>query len=141
VSSDGLCGERSLLNEALPCTLGMGHFGAHSWEGRVGIVIFGGITMDEVKQRAAAGSPAAKAIEATTFKKESVFEVYREGFLFMSVCTDMTPEEAERYAQVVKPSGTMQGWRISKDKFRTGETNPCPCDQHPLTRIHILFDC
>lgn len=74
-------------------------------------------------------------------KKESVFEVYREGLFFMSVCTDMTPEEAEQYAQTIKSSGTSRGWKVSKDKtFRTGEPNPCPCDQHP-DRIHILFDC
>lgn len=75
-------------------------------------------------------------------KKEAVFEVYREGLCFMSVCTDLTPKEAEEYAQLIKPSGTSRGWKISEEKtFRTGEPNPCPCDQHPKSRIHILFDC
>lgn len=74
-------------------------------------------------------------------KSEAVFEVYREGLCFMSVCTDMTPEEAETFAQTVRPSGTKRGWKLSEDKtFRTGEPNPCPCEKH-TGRIHILLDC
>ena len=74
-------------------------------------------------------------------KKESVFEVYSDGICYMSVCTDMTPEEAASYANMVRPTGIRTGWRIAKEKFRTGETNPCPCDRHPVERIHILFEC
>ena len=61
----------------------MNHAGGHSWEARpTGIHLFGGITRDEVRERAAAGGVAASAIltglgERVLVKKVLTFEVYR----------------------------------------------------------------
>ena len=72
-------------------------------------------------------------------QKEAVFEVYREGLFYMSVCTDMTPEEAAKYANC-HPCGTKTGWTLSKDKaFASGEPHPFPCPDHK-GRIHLLFE-
>lgn len=62
MSEDGLCGIPE-PGGAVACRLDFGHPGPHSWAGRSSRVrIFGGITAEEVRERAAAGSPAARAI-------------------------------------------------------------------------------
>lgn len=76
-------------------------------------------------------------------KEEVHFEVYHEGLFHMSACTNLRTKKAaeEAAALYVFPSGTSHGWRITEKKFRTGEKNGCPCDQHPETRVHWLFTC
>ena len=66
--SDGDCGCEEFHGPRV-CTFGMGHAGPHSWEARPsGVRLFGGITADEVRERAAKGSIAAQAILAATEK-------------------------------------------------------------------------
>lgn len=71
---------------------------------------------------------------------EKVFDIYSFGLFYMSVCTNMSPAEAELHARKNNPSGTQNGWRIAQEAFQSGEPNPCPCARHP-DRIHILFQC
>jgi len=73
--------------------------------------------------------------------KEAVFEVYSTGICFMSVCTDLPVEEVAQFANLTRPTGIKSKWTVAKEAFHTGQTNPCPCDQHPLTQIHILLEC
>ena len=77
--------------------------------------------------------PSAKVAEQ--------FEVYAEGVFCASVCSSLGLRETEiRMAQ--RASGTEpRGWRLSEDKeFRTGQKNPCPCNEKPETHMHYLFD-
>lgn len=64
MDTDGLCGcSEPGLDGLIVCTLRPGHAGDHSWRHKKeGLRIFGGITVEEVKERAAAGSPAAQAM-------------------------------------------------------------------------------
>jgi len=69
---------------------------------------------------------------------------YSIGPLSASVCADnsLTPYEVVKEFNRVSPSGTTNGWQISSDThFLHGQPNPCPCDKHPETRIHYLFEC
>jgi len=69
---------------------------------------------------------------------------YSVGLLAASVCAanELTPEEVEKEFNRINPAGTINGWKISDDThFKGGATNPCPCDQHPDTRTHYLFNC
>jgi hypothetical protein len=69
---------------------------------------------------------------------------YSVGLLAASVCADnsLTPQEVEDEFNRTNPAGTTNGWKLSEDThFRQGATNPCPCDQHPETRKHYLFEC
>lgn len=69
---------------------------------------------------------------------------YAVGLLSASVCADnsLTPIEVQIEFNKMEPCGTQNGWVLSKDtNFRTGATNPCPCDQNPETRTHYLFEC
>ena len=71
-SYDGLCGIihiHSSSDKQVRCKYEFGHHGPHSWaKTQVGLHIFGGITREEVEERAAKGSPAAQAILATDKK-------------------------------------------------------------------------
>lgn len=74
-------------------------------------------------------------------EKKVVFEVYRNGLGYMSVCTDVPLKDAVEYANFCNPSGTKKGWWLSKDKkFATGQPHPFPCPDHP-GRLHLLFEC
>ena len=69
---------------------------------------------------------------------------YSIGIFTASVCADnsLTPEEVEKQFNIVSPSGTTNGWKISEDThFREGGTNPCPCDKFPDEKKHYLFNC
>lgn len=69
---------------------------------------------------------------------------YSVGLLTASVCAEnsLTPQEVQDEFNKISPAGTMNGWKISDDThFREGATNPCPCDTHPETRKHYLFNC
>ena len=65
---DGACGE-FFVDRILRCTHEFGHAGPHSWQNRV-MHLFGGITFEEVRERAKNGSPAALAILETIEEKE-----------------------------------------------------------------------
>lgn len=66
MNTDGTCGIED-PHSPRTCAYGIGHSGAHSWEARpAGFHISGGVTADEARARAAAGSPAAEALEQLT---------------------------------------------------------------------------
>lgn len=70
------------------------------------------------------------------------FEAYSIGLICASVCTSLSNEEATARLNAEHPTGVQSPWRISEDKaFRNGEPNPCPCEHHPKTHRHILFNC
>jgi len=74
--------------------------------------------------------------------KKLELEVYADGIVLCSVCTNAkTPKIVERLVNQKHPTGIQSPWRISKDKFKTGESNPCPCDKKPKTHLHYLMEC
>ncbi len=61
----------------------------------------------------------------------------------VSVCVpaDWPRALVEASANVKKPAGTSQGWKVSADEcFHGGEPNPCQCERNP-ERMHYLLDC
>ena len=70
------------------------------------------------------------------------FQVYSYGPICASVCTSLSLAEATRRLNQERPTGIESQWRKSKDKtFRTGQPNPCPCENNPSTHKHYLFNC
>lgn len=70
------------------------------------------------------------------------FEVYSLGLVAASVCSSLSLEETKKRLNEEHPTGIESQWELSKDKqFRGGQPNPCPCDQHPETHKHYLFNC
>lgn len=69
------------------------------------------------------------------------FELYAAGGGCASVCTTLPDEEATEQLNRVYPTGIRSRWEVSDDDFADGSTNPCPCDDHPETHRHILFNC
>lgn len=69
-------------------------------------------------------------------------EVYSMGVVYASVCAraDMTQEEVEDLMNRLHPSGVESRWKVSPEKFRTGEDNPSLCNQDPARR-HYLMNC
>ena len=70
------------------------------------------------------------------------FEAYSIGICHASVCSSLTLEETEKQLNQEYPTGIQSQWKLSEDtNFQTGQSNPCPCEQHPKTHKHYLFDC
>lgn len=70
--------------------------------------------------------------------------IYKMGPLTCSVCVpkELTREQVEAEVQRASPAGTERGWMVANDPtFKGGEPNPCPCNQHPGTRMHYLMEC
>jgi hypothetical protein len=67
---------------------------------------------------------------------------YAVGLVCASVCApkDTPIEEIERVVSGQHPTGLDHGWQKSKDSFRTGDPNPCPCNDDP-ERLHWLLNC
>lgn len=66
--------------------------------------------------------------------------VYGEGLVFASVCTSLDNEAADA-AMAARPAVGSRGWiRSAETHFDGGQTNPCPCDQEPDTRRHVLYE-
>ena len=70
-------------------------------------------------------------------------DIYSTGFLYCSVCADnsLSIEEITAKVNQLNPSGTMNGWCLSKEGFRSGEANQCECEEYPESRRHYLFSC
>lgn len=69
------------------------------------------------------------------------FEVYSIGLCFSSVCTSLTPAEAEVRMNAEQPTGISSPWKISPRKtFASGHPNPCDCRERPGHK-HYLFEC
>lgn len=64
------------------------------------------------------------------------------GPCYVSVCTreGTSREVIERHVNARYPTGLDHGWSISDEPFRTGQPNPCPCDQ-AAGRLHFLLSC
>lgn len=67
---------------------------------------------------------------------------YAIGFVSASVCAagDATVEEVSARLGALHPTGLSWGWQLASEAFRTGESNPCPCNTDP-TRRHWLLTC
>ena len=72
-------------------------------------------------------------------KKQEFFAIYSEGLCFASVCSNLPQAEVER-RMYAWPTGVAQRWKLYEGGFRTGQTNPCQCNEHP-DRKHYLFSC
>lgn len=70
------------------------------------------------------------------------FEVYAEGPVFTSVCTSLSPEEAEKRLNEENPT-QVEGlvWRLHAEGFRDGTPQGAPCPVSPETHKHYLFSC
>ena len=78
---------------------------------------------------------------STTDGNASTF-IYSFGPFSMSVCTTLDPEKMVEEVNAAYPTGISSPWQLSEDEtFRTGETNPCLCDQLPELRKHYLLNC
>jgi len=70
-------------------------------------------------------------------------EVYNDGFVHCSICTNVkSRKRIEELVNLKNPTGIESRWKISRDKtFRSGEANPCPCEKNPKTHKHYLMEC
>jgi hypothetical protein len=69
------------------------------------------------------------------------FEVYTSGLCYMSVCTNLADKTAvEDHANATNPAGTRHGWKVTEPFFRTGQTNPCACNNN-TGKYHWLLTC
>lgn len=64
------------------------------------------------------------------------------GLVSCSVCVPagMDREIVERRVNIADPTGIPSRWRISDESFKSGESNPTPCNQDS-TRLHYLLNC
>lgn len=70
------------------------------------------------------------------------FVAYSVGLCQASACTSLSVEEAAVRMNAEHPTGISSRWEMSSDPtFATGQTNPCPCDEHSVTHKHYLFTC
>lgn len=70
--------------------------------------------------------------------------VIAHGVVYCSVCVpkDMSRLDIEQGTNLEIPTGISSRWKISNDKeFRTGQPNPCQCEQFPNSRLHYLLNC
>lgn len=66
--------------------------------------------------------------------------VFSEGLFYASACTALG-DEATDAAMAARPATGTRGWIRSADThFDGGATNPCPCEEYPDTRRHILYE-
>lgn len=71
-------------------------------------------------------------------------EVISIGFVYASICVanDITLKEALKIFNNEHPTGISSKWHLSENKkFRSGQLNPCLCDDYPNTRKHYLLNC
>lgn len=72
----------------------------------------------------------------------SEFVAYSVGIVSASVCSSLGVKETARRLNQEHPTGIDSAWSQSPDEtFRTGEPNPCPCEDSPTTHKHYLFSC
>lgn len=79
------------------------------------------------------------------------FDIYAVGICYTSVCTNLTDvAEIERIINEESLSGAeghpriqedlkKNPWKVSKEKFKTGEDNPHPCE-NGFGRNHYLLE-
>lgn len=68
-------------------------------------------------------------------------EIYAVGFVYCSICTNIkSKRRIEEIVNRINPTGISSTWKISKENFRTGQPNPCPCEQKKGFK-HFLLEC
>lgn len=70
--------------------------------------------------------------------------VYAEGLCALSACAPKDMDRADLLAVINSehPTGIRSSWSFDNaPRFRTGQPNPCPCEQEPGDRMHYLFAC
>jgi hypothetical protein len=74
---------------------------------------------------------------------DTEFYVYNSGLCYMSVCVIATMEtyQIEAMANRANPTVEDREWTITDEPFKTGEPNPCKCDNDPANRKHYLLSC
>jgi len=74
---------------------------------------------------------------------ESRIVVYGLGIAHASVCAPkyMTEQEIEADVNASHPTGISSPWKVSEDNFKTGHSNPCPCEYEPEGYLHYLMVC
>lgn len=73
----------------------------------------------------------------------SDIQVYSSGLCYCSVCAPKEMEAAEvaEATNGANPTGLDHGWSVSSDPtFRSGQSNPCACEQDN-SRRHWLLNC
>ena len=75
-------------------------------------------------------------------KENEELEIYSNGFVHCSICTNIENiEEIERQVNMKNPTGIGSRWKISEEPtFRSGQPNPCVCEQKSTHR-HYLMVC
>ncbi|KKK94562.1 hypothetical protein LCGC14_2681600 [marine sediment metagenome] len=68
------------------------------------------------------------------------FVAYSVGLCCASICTSLPLDETTKRLNSECPTG-VGPWEKANEGFRTGETNPCPCNENPETHKHYLFIC
>ena len=68
------------------------------------------------------------------------YEAYSVGLCCASVCTSLSLAETTRRLNLEHPTG-IAPWKKVDEPFRTGEPNPCQCNENPKTHKHYLFVC
>lgn len=67
-------------------------------------------------------------------------EIYSNGPVYCSICTSLKDAgEIEAMVNMLNPAKGLT-WAIVDEDFRTGESNPCECDEDP-GRMHYLLAC
>ena len=84
---------------------------------------------------------AEQAEQAFHRAEDDDFVVYAHGIVHASVCSSLGTEATLARMQAI-PTGIRSSWALSEDEtFRTGESNPCRCEDKPETHMHYLFNC
>ena len=76
-----------------------------------------------------------------TVHKPPEFWVYAMGVCYASVCSSLGEAETVGRMNSERPTGIGHPWRKARQAFHRGEPNPCPCNRHPDTHKHYLFEC
>ena len=76
-------------------------------------------------------------------KKDAQIIIYSKGICHCSVCAEnnLPVDKIEEFVNKENPTGIGHGWKLSAKNFKTGESNPCDCNEYPDERKHYLFNC
>lgn len=68
--------------------------------------------------------------------------IYAHGLVYCSVCVPKgtTKKEIVRQVNLKNPTGIGSKWKISKEYFASGPSNPHQCETHK-GRLHYLLNC
>lgn len=67
--------------------------------------------------------------------------LYATGGLSMSVCApgELSGEKVAAAVERHYRCGTDRGWTVATDTFKTGERNPCVCQEDPHRKHWLLY--